>query len=355
MNIESQSLNKSTKAAKSSLNSAVLNSQNVSRSNHNSFKGELDFIANSEQTDVQNGEFQEVQEFNSEAYSSAVTIQASSKAGDAKSLNNQQSTGANAASPESLDVDSTVIAQCASQATSQSTETQVEMNVAAVVSGASNKKGLTSSKGGSGKILEKGKNVAALINSDESSLLEPLKELNSKIATLSEIKKGVSKSKKATRETFEVSLDSTVIKMNSNDALFFANLVNGEKLQAQATGVNNTVFSEIKTEAAQSTMQVSATLMDAINESMKTNKPFRIDFDKNIAVILRVDKEGKISADFIPGDKAVEQYLKNNIPLLKERFDEQNLQYNDLSYQRHKQQREQSENNRKEHKENDDE
>ena len=65
---------------------------------------------------------------------------------------------------------------------------------------------------------------------------------------------------------------------------------------------------------------------------MKNNKPFRIDFDKNISVIIKVNKDGSLSANFIPGDKAVEQYLRNNISTLKQRFDEENLAYSELSY-----------------------
>lgn len=55
-------------------------------------------------------------------------------------------------------------------------------------------------------------------------------------------------------------------------------------------------------------------------------------------------------ANFIPGDKAVEQYLKNNIASLRQRFDEQNLQYSELSYSNSRQQQQQQ--NRKKEKNN---
>ncbi len=45
-----------------------------------------------------------------------------------------------------------------------------------------------------------------------------------------------------------------------------------------------------------------------------------------------MSEDGKINAHFIPGDKAVEEYLKNNIPYLKQRFEEQNIPYANLSY-----------------------
>ena len=71
---------------------------------------------------------------------------------------------------------------------------------------------------------------------------------------------------------------------------------------------------------------------------MKTNQPFRIDFDKDVSVIIKVNKDGSIAANFIPGDKAVEQYLRNNISFLRQRFDEQNLSYSQLSYSNSRQQ-----------------
>ena len=81
--------------------------------------------------------------------------------------------------------------------------------------------------------------------------------------------------------------------------------------------------------------------MDKLAESMKTNKPFRIDFDKDVSVIIKVNKDGSLAANFIPGDKAVEQYLRNNISFLRQRFDEQNLSYSQLSYSNSRQQQQQ--------------
>ena len=81
--------------------------------------------------------------------------------------------------------------------------------------------------------------------------------------------------------------------------------------------------------------------MEKLAESLKTNKPFRIDFDKDVSVIIKVNKDGSLSANFIPGDKAVEQYLRNNIASLRQRFDEENLSYSELSYSNSKEERQQ--------------
>lgn len=182
----------------------------------------------------------------------------------------------------------------------------------------------------------------------ENPALLPLYELNAKIETITDLKSNSNSKIEKSSDKFGADkvIDFKTIKMDNNDALFFANLIKN--------GTEKADMSEIKAEATQKSSQVSSVLMDALTDSMKTNKPFRIDFDKDIAVIMKVDKDGKLSADFIPGDKAVENYLRNNIPLLKQSFDEQNIQYNQLSYRKQEQQKQQQQNNQK-NKENEDE
>ena len=79
-------------------------------------------------------------------------------------------------------------------------------------------------------------------------------------------------------------------------------------------------------------VQVSQALLNALNDARQNNQPIRIDFDQNIAVILRVGRDGAISANFIPSDKIAEQYLRANINELRAAFDEQELPYTELSY-----------------------
>lgn len=89
--------------------------------------------------------------------------------------------------------------------------------------------------------------------------------------------------------------------------------------------------------------------MTMLKSSVDSKKPIRMDFDNNVTVILKLDDKGKVNAHFIPGDKAVEEYLKNNIPYLRQRFDEQNISYSNISYKQYKDQRENPE-NKKENK-----
>lgn len=202
---------------------------------------------------------------------------------------------------------------------------------------------------------------------DNKKVTDPLKELNAQLATLNGIK-GIYNPKtsnfelKAEESTNKKDYCAT-LKMDNKDINFFVNLVANQQMSAQTAllnnpGVNgNNNFNEIKATATQKTVNVSATLMDAINESVKTNKPFRIDFGNDVAVIMRVNKDGQLSANFIPGSAAVEQYLRNNIESLRQSFDEQNLQYEQLSYsrQQNQEQQNQEQQNQNQHKENDNE
>ena len=136
-------------------------------------------------------------------------------------------------------------------------------------------------------------------------------------------------------------VDYDAINMSDSDATFFANLVQNTDMSMQS------IASQIQTQMAdgnqniRQNVKVSSVLMEKLSESMKTNQPFRIDFDKDVSVIIKVNKDGSIAANFIPGDKAVEQYLRNNISFLRQRFDEQNLSYSQLSYSNSRQQQQQ--------------
>ena len=155
--------------------------------------------------------------------------------------------------------------------------------------------------------------------------------------------------KTSNKETIKV--DYTTVKMSTDDAVFFVELVQDTEktLQNVITDLQSEV--EQKVQETSKNVKVSATLMNAISEAVKTNQPMRIDFDKDISIIIKIDKDGSINAKFIPGDKAVEEYLKQNISALRQRFDEQEINYRDLSYANR--QKQNQENNRRNNKEKD--
>ena len=120
-----------------------------------------------------------------------------------------------------------------------------------------------------------------------------------------------------------VSYDKVI--MDKADVDFFTNLV------------DKGVIDMSEVQGAEKSAKVSKTLADMLAKAMNENKPVRIDFDNNISVIIKIDRAGKISADFLPSSQVAEAYLKENLPLLKQRFDDNNIDYNELNQRKQKQ------------------
>lgn len=126
------------------------------------------------------------------------------------------------------------------------------------------------------------------------------------------------------------------ISMTQSDAQFFINLTQNNNAnitnQTVATQAQDLLNNGANAAEVKQNVQISETLLNAINTAKENNQPLRIDFDQNVSVVLRINKDGAIAANFIPGDKAVEQYLRTNINTLKATFNENDLPYTDLSY-----------------------
>lgn len=131
-----------------------------------------------------------------------------------------------------------------------------------------------------------------------------------------------------------MNLDYSSISMTESDADFFINLTqkNDVSVQNITAQAQNMLNQGVEAKEVKQNVQISETLLNAINIAKENNQPLRIDFDQNMSVIMRFGKDGTIAANFIPGDKAVEQYLRNNIESLKATFNENDLPYTDLSY-----------------------
>lgn len=139
------------------------------------------------------------------------------------------------------------------------------------------------------------------------------------------------------------------IQMSDADAKFFADLVSKTDMTAGSVAAEfEKAMQNGNVKLVQSTAKASAALIEALKESAKNHQAFRVDFDKDISVILQVDKGGKINANFIPGDAAVENYLRNNIQSLRQRFTEENISYGDLTYSQSRRQRNNKDRNNKE-------
>lgn len=136
---------------------------------------------------------------------------------------------------------------------------------------------------------------------------------------------GIKKVDSKTNVTVDTIVSYDTVTMNENDVDFFANLVqNGE---VDMNSIKN----------AEKSSQVSKTLADLLAKSMEDNKPVRIDFDNNISVIIKISKNGKISADFLPSSQIAEAYLKENLPLLRQKFDDNNIDYEQLNQRKQQQ------------------
>lgn len=109
--------------------------------------------------------------------------------------------------------------------------------------------------------------------------------------------------------------------MNEADVEVFASLADKGEVN-----LNN-----LAPEAAQKSVHVSKTLADMLSKAKDSGQPLRIDFDNGISVIIKISRDGKVSADFLPSTQVAEAYLKENLPLLKQRFDEKNLDYDSLN------------------------
>ncbi len=134
----------------------------------------------------------------------------------------------------------------------------------------------------------------------------------------------------------DIDFNFECINISIQDAMFFATLANDGQFTVE-TAQNGKFESLIQVETSQSlvtkkAVEVTNQITSLIEKAQSTQKPVRISFDNDVSVILKIDKHGKVTAEFIPGSLEVENYLKNNIASLRQKFDEQNLPYNDLLY-----------------------
>jgi len=148
---------------------------------------------------------------------------------------------------------------------------------------------------------------------------------------------------------FDFTMNFDTASISKDDAKFFIDMVENKQfaVQGESPNLNMVQFAD-EMGPSYKTQPMSNVLQNLIEKAYTDNKPVRIDFDNNISIIMKIDKKGKVTAEFIPGDKAVEEYLRNNLRVLKNRFDEQNLPYNDLFYRQNRNQnKEKQQNNNK--------
>ena len=164
---------------------------------------------------------------------------------------------------------------------------------------------------------------ANVLTQNDDSAEESLRENDTRVKTVTN-SSGIKKVDTKSNMTIETVASFDDIAMSKNDVDFFAKLVE--------SGQNG-----ISTKETVEASQVSKTLADMLAKSMNDNKPIRINFDNDISVIIKVGKDGKISADFLPSSQVAEAYLKENLPLLRQKFDDNNIDYDELNHRGQKQ------------------
>ena len=188
----------------------------------------------------------------------------------------------------------------------------------------------------SGKIQNKGDSNIDIISQVESELLnqtnfvinnlESFKEVNNNSQNdINEVKNNKDL-KNVFLQVLSKDTEGNVkqINMTKDDVEFFANVVDSNlKNNNNEIEVNENNLKSAK---------VSNALIEMLNESKNTGRPVRVDFDNNIAVVMQVTKDGKLNARFYPGDKAAEEYLRQNIQILKNQLDLNDVEYENISY-----------------------
>lgn len=116
------------------------------------------------------------------------------------------------------------------------------------------------------------------------------------------------------------------LEVSREDAQFFVNMTQNNQTSIQNIG------NDLKVVQTEKSMEVSKTLVNLLEKAQSTQKPIRLDFDNNITLVLKVNNQGTVNAAFFPSDTAAEQYLRNNIPYLKNELDAKNISYGTLNY-----------------------
>lgn len=130
---------------------------------------------------------------------------------------------------------------------------------------------------------------------------------------------------KCDRDVYTTEFKDSLSDMTEDDVKFFE-LVAGK----QNIYINNSNSLLLEDESGQTVMRdlkFSKSVLNLIEYAYTSNRPIRIDFASDLAVILRIDKQGRVSAEFISSDKAMEFLIKTNIPNLKQKLDSSGIKY----------------------------
>lgn len=142
---------------------------------------------------------------------------------------------------------------------------------------------------------------------------------------------------------FETQFDLEKGQFSKKDLDFFNLIIENPNItitdiNRQLNQINLTVNNTAENVSYKS-LDFSKSLSSLIDYAFTKQKPVRLDFEGHSSVIIKIDKEGKLSAEFMSADKAMEQILRNTIPNLKTKLDSEGLPYKEVSYKDNSKQR----------------
>lgn len=76
---------------------------------------------------------------------------------------------------------------------------------------------------------------------------------------------------------------------------------------------------------------LSRKFLALLKDSIINNKIFRIDFDNDVSIIIRINKEGKLNVELQTTDDNLALHIKENLHILREKFEELNVKYDEIS------------------------
>jgi len=190
-------------------------------------------------------------------------------------------------------------------------------------------------------ITEEQNNIQVLIpqekNTEASNALKKLAEKENipvKINNLNDIK--LFMRKKEGLSPLDKDININLDNFKKEDINFLRTCL--ENPSMTLNNMNNQTFQAVfavqnqNNQVSYKSFEVSKGLFNLIEYSFKTQKPVRLDFNGNSSVILKMHNDGKLIAEFISNDKAMEYILKSSIPGLKDKLDSEGIAYEEISY-----------------------
>ena len=129
--------------------------------------------------------------------------------------------------------------------------------------------------------------------------------------------------------------------LQASDWPILQNVLQVAPVQAQALNTLNSATVEQSSQTFYKSLGGSEALQEMLKQAYKTQRPVRVDLSETASIILRLGKDGRVSAEFMPMDQAASFFFQQNLQDLKARLDSKQLPYGQLSVRDWKQQSQQ--------------